>query len=207
MTRQAVLALGVALASGISHAQDLAAAPRGHAAAPPAFSAFCAKHPSECRNAGPLVARLELTPARQQELQAINAQVNATVAEVSDRDHYGRDDVWSLPLDGRGDCEDFALMKRKLLIARGWPSSTLLITVVGTPSGEGHAVLTVVTSAGDLVLDNKTSRILPWSQTGYLFFTRMAQANPRRWEAIDGGRITATAATRPAARPGLIVQQ
>jgi predicted transglutaminase-like cysteine proteinase len=197
------LAFGVALLAGgqpgHARADQLAAATRGRASPPAAFLTFCAMNPSECRRSGPLMRNA--APERQRDLDEVNAQVNATISELSDMDHHGREDVWSLPTDGRGDCEDFALLKRKLLIERGWPSSTLLVTVVGTPSGEGHAVLTVTTSAGDFVLDNKTSRILLWSQTGYLFFTRMSQANPRAWESIDGGSIGATAATRRVLQP------
>ncbi|WP_146071495.1 transglutaminase-like cysteine peptidase [Bosea lathyri] len=199
------LAVGVALFAswqpGHARADQLAAVMRGRASPPAAFVNFCGKHPSECRQSGALTRIASLSPERQRDLDEVNAQVNATITEMSDMDHFGREDVWSIPTDGRGDCEDFALLKRKLLIQRGWASSTLLITVVGTPSGEGHAVLTVVTSSGDFVLDNKTSRILLWSQTGYLFFTRMSQANPRAWESIDGGSIRATAATRHAFQP------
>lgn len=194
------LAIGVALLAGVqssrAHADQLAAATRGQASPPAAFLAFCAKNPSECRQSGASMRATLYSDERQRDLHEVNAQVNAAISELADIEHHGREDVWSIPTDGRGDCEDFALLKRKLLIQRGWPSSTLLITVVGTPSGEGHAVLTAVTSAGDFVLDNKTSRILPWSQTGYLFFTRMSQANPRAWQSIDGGSIGATAATR-----------
>lgn len=199
------LAFGVALLAGgqsnLARADQLAAVARGRASPPAAFLAFCTKHPPECRQSGPLTRSAALSAERRRDLDEVNAQVNATISELSDMDHHGREDVWSIPTDGRGDCEDFALLKRKLLIQRGWPSSTLLVTVVGTPGGEGHAVLMVTTSAGDLVLDNKTSRILPWSQTGYLFFTRMSQANPRSWESIGGSSIGATAAALSTRQP------
>lgn len=203
MTRAsfARLAVGIALLAGVqsgqARADQLAATTRGQASPPAAFLNFCARNPAECRQSGAFMRNAVYSQERQRDLHEVNAQVNSAISELADMDHHGREDVWSIPTDGRGDCEDFALLKRKLLIQRGWPSSTLLITVVGTPSGEGHAVLTAVTSAGDFVLDNKTSRILPWSQTGYLFFTRMSQANPRAWQSIDGGSIGATAATRP----------
>ncbi|MGX1786737.1 transglutaminase-like cysteine peptidase [Bosea sp. NPDC055332] len=203
MTRPAsiaIRALGIALLSGAlpgsAQAEQLAARTRGSASPPPAFLSFCAKNPAECRRSGALTRQVVLTPERQRDLQEVNARVNSAISEISDQAHHGREDVWSIPTDGQGDCEDFALLKRKQLIERGWPSSALLIAVVGTPAGEGHAVLMAATSEGDLVLDNKTSRLLPWTQTGYLFFTRMSQANPRAWEAIDGGTVVVTAATR-----------
>ena len=201
----ATWAFGAALFAGIlpgsAQAQQLAARTRGPASPPPAFLTFCTKNPAECRRSGALTRQVLMTPEHQRDLQEINARVNSTISEISDRDHHGREDVWSIPTDGMGDCEDFALLKRKLLIERGWPSSALLIAVVGTPAGEGHAVLMATTSEGDLVLDNKTSRVLPWTQTGYLFFTRMSQANPRAWESIDGGTVVVTAATRRPDRP------
>lgn len=201
----ATWALGVALLAGTlsasARAEQLAARTRGPASPPLAFLDFCARNPAECRRSGPPTRQVLLTPERRRDLQEVNAQVNSAISEISDREHHGREDVWSIPTDGLGDCEDFALLKRKQLIERGWPSSVLLIAVVGTPAGEGHAVLMAATSEGDLILDNKTSRVLPWTQTGYLFFTRMSQANPRAWEAIDGGNIAVTAATRRPYRP------
>lgn len=198
-------ALGAALLAGIpagsAQAEQLAARTRGAASPPPAFLSFCAKSPAECRRSGALTRQVVLSPERQRDLQEVNARVNSAISEISDQAHHGREDVWSIPTDGQGDCEDFALLKRKQLIERGWPSSALLIAVVGTPSGEGHAVLMAATSEGDLILDNKTSRVLNWTQTGYLFFTRMSQANPRAWEAIDGGTVAVTAATRRPSRP------
>ena len=50
-------------------------------------------------------------------------------------------------------------MKRKRLMARGWPTSSLLITVVRDEMGEGHAVLTVRTMQGDFILDNKVDEV------------------------------------------------
>jgi predicted transglutaminase-like cysteine proteinase len=200
--RALIAALALAVVAGghpaPAQADQLSAATRGRASPPPAFLAFCSRHPSECARSGPATRSVQLTPDRLRELQEVNSHVNWTISEMSDMDHHGREDVWSIPTDGRGDCEDFALLKRKLLIQRGWPSAALLMTVVATASGEGHAVLTVVTSSGDLILDNKTSRVALWSQTGYLFFTRLSQDNPRLWVAIGSGNARSTAATQRA---------
>src|SRR5215208_3156133 len=70
-----------------------------------------------------------LTAERMSQLQQINNHVNSTIREVSDLEQYGREDVWTLPTSGKGDCEDFALLKRKLLIQRGWPAAALSIAV------------------------------------------------------------------------------
>ncbi|WP_445502878.1 transglutaminase-like cysteine peptidase [Microvirga sp. G4-2] len=60
-----------------------------------------------------------LAPERLAELQQVNRHVNATIVETTDLEQYGREDAWTLPASGRGDCEDFVLLKRKMLIERG----------------------------------------------------------------------------------------
>lgn len=157
----------------------------GFTSAPAGFVAFCGRNPGECRRVGERVGAMSLDGGRFAELEAVNAQVNSIIQEVSDLVQYGREDYWALPTSGKGDCEDFALMKRKLLIERGWPSSVLLMTVVKMASGEGHAVLTAVTDRGDYVLDNRSSRIQLFSDTGYIFFSRQSQANPRAWTVVE----------------------
>jgi predicted transglutaminase-like cysteine proteinase len=148
------------------------------------FLALQAGEPSARPGAVPL------TPERMAELQRINAHVNATIVEVSDREQYGREDVWRLPTSGKGDCEDFALLKRKLLLDRGWPASALSISLGMTAEGEAHAVLTVATGAGDLVLDNRRSAILPAGQTGITFHARQSGAQPGRWVSATTGEVT-----------------
>jgi predicted transglutaminase-like cysteine proteinase len=163
--------------------------------APEAFAAFCRNAPKECARTGAAARQVPLSPERWRELQSVNDHVNATVQEVSDLDQFGAADVWSLPVDGKGDCEDFALLKRKLLIERGWPSSALLLTVVADASAEGHAVLTAVTDKGDYILDSRTSRIVLASAAPYTFFKRQSQTSPVVWTALipEGARV-ATAA-------------
>lgn len=163
--------------------------------APEAFTAFCQGAPHECARSGPYVKRLPLSPERWRELQSVNNHVNATTQEVSDLDQFGRMDVWSLPANGKGDCEDFAIMKRKLLIERGWPSSALLLTVVADASADGHAVLTAVTDKGDYILDSRTSSLVLDTATTYTFFKRQSQANPIVWTAlVPAGSYIATTA-------------
>jgi predicted transglutaminase-like cysteine proteinase len=130
-------------------------------------------------------AQLALTAERMAELQRVNSYVNDTVTEISDLEQYGREDVWTLPTSGKGDCEDFALLKRKLLVQRGWPASALSISVGATSQGEAHAVLTVSTDRGEYVLDNLTSSILPPSQTGHVFHSRQSG---RGWISASGER-------------------
>jgi predicted transglutaminase-like cysteine proteinase len=77
-----------------------------------------------------------------------------------------------LPTDGIGDCEDYQLLKRKLLVEAGLPRRAMRMTVVIDDIGEGHAVLTVRTDAGDLILDNKVDAVMSWHEVNYEFIKR-----------------------------------
>ena len=88
----------------------------------------------------------------------INKWVNEPIKPMTDLEHWGVVEKWSYPDDGYGDCEDYVLLKRRMLIQAGWPREALLITVVRDKKGEGHAVLTVKTDKGEFILDNQNPR-------------------------------------------------
>jgi predicted transglutaminase-like cysteine proteinase len=71
-----------------------------------------------------------------------------------------------------------------MLVQRGFPESTLLITVVRDENNEGHAVLTVRTDGGDFVLDNKRREIVRWAETPYTFVKRQSEKNPLVWISL-----------------------
>lgn len=156
----------------------------GPVAAPLAFYRFCFEDPAECRQHG-AVQNFAETATRLKQLQEINLQVNHSILPETDIEHYGIEDYWTIPKDGRGDCEDYALLKRHILIALGWPSSALLMTVVRIENGEGHAVLTARTNFGDLILDNRTDLVQPWYKTAYSYKMRQSSYNPKIWVDLD----------------------
>jgi predicted transglutaminase-like cysteine proteinase len=157
----------------------------GNAFAPPAFSAFCERDAHLCDSVSGRKI-VELTAFRQQELSAVNAQVNRRILQREDRETSGREDVWRLATK-EGDCEDIAIAKKAALLQSGWPASALLLTVARQPhSDEGHTVLTVRTDGGDFILDNQTSRVKPWSSTPYRYFARQSQDRNGRWDRIAG---------------------
>jgi predicted transglutaminase-like cysteine proteinase len=158
---------------------------QGYAYPPPAFKSFCARLSALCSTRGSRKV-VELTNARKAELSTVNAFVNRHIAQRSDLQTTGQIDEWDLP-KSQGDCEDFAILKKSELIKRGWPASALLLTVARS-GGEGHTVLTVRTSNGDLVLDNRTSAIRDWSRTSYRYFARQAQFDGKVWERIGSAR-------------------
>ncbi len=145
---------------------------------------FCDRFPADCEQSGPKRARMQLTAERKADLRVINNLVNRMVRPVSDMDLYGRIENWTYP-NGAGDCEDYVLLKQRLLIERGWPASSLLITVLRDENNEGHAVLTARTSMGDYLLDNKRAEIVTWNQSPYTFIKRQSGANPKNWVSLS----------------------
>jgi predicted transglutaminase-like cysteine proteinase len=167
------------------------------AKAPIGWTEFCIEHARECE-VKPLEARdVVLSAKAWKDLQHINKWVNDTIKPMTDLEHWGVVERWSYPDDGYGDCEDYVLLKRKLLIQAGWPRQALLITVVRDQKGEGHAVLTVKSDKGEFVLDNQEDQILPWSETPYRFVKRQSQSDPNVWVSLGDARpATATATSR-----------
>ena len=121
--------------------------------------------------------------ARWAELVSVNTYVNTSVEPVTDQDLYAVPERWDYPA-GAGDCEDFVLLKKRYLEGLGFPAELLLITVVLDERGDGHAVLTVTTDKGDLILDNRRPDIVRWSDASYRFLKRQSQEDPgygSRW--------------------------
>jgi predicted transglutaminase-like cysteine proteinase len=168
-----------------SGAMSASYAPTGALTSVPyGWADFCRRYAGEC-DSGPLTPLdVNLTPKAMKEIGRFDRWVNAHVKPVSDMEHWGVIDRWDYPSDGKGDCEDFALFKRKMLIEEGFPRQALLMTVVKDEHNEGHAVLTVKTSAGEFVLDNMTGEVKPWDHTGYRFVKRQSQSDQNAWVQI-----------------------
>ncbi len=160
---------------------------------------FCANRAAECATTPTTPRDVVLSPQAYRDLSRVNKWVNDAIKPMTDLDHWGVVERWSYPDDGYGDCEDYVLLKRRLLIAAGWPREALLITVVRDRKDEGHAVLTVKTDLGEFILDNQAEEILPWTQTGYRFVKRQSQSDPNVWVSLGDPRpspLTAAARQR-----------
>lgn len=152
---------------------------------------FCARYAGECVEENQEPQDIELTPSALRRITKINAQVNRSIEPITDLDQFGVIDRWDLPAEGRGDCEDYALLKRRKLIEAGFPRAALLLTVVKQSNGEGHSILTIKTNHGDYVLDNLSDTVKPWAEAPYRFVKRQSQENENIWVAIapmDAGR-------------------
>jgi predicted transglutaminase-like cysteine proteinase len=165
------------------------------ARAPIGYVEFCNEMPKECAASDIEPRDVVLTAKVWKDLVRVNKWANDSIIPITDMDHWGVVEKWSYPDDGKGDCEDYVLLKRRMLMQAGWPREALLITVVRDKRGDGHAVLTVKTDKGDFILDNQEEQVLLWSETGYRFVKRQSQSNPNHWVALGDPRPTIATAT------------
>jgi predicted transglutaminase-like cysteine proteinase len=156
----------------------------GQALPPIGYVEMCARQPKECQALGGRKTRLSVSPERWKLISQVNAFVNGKIAPVSDEELYGKPEYWTIPTDA-GDCEDYLLLKKRYLEGLGFPSAALLITVVLDEKMQGHAVLTITTDKGDVVLDNRRNEVLHWTETGYVFLKRQSAEDPRQWVSLS----------------------
>jgi len=156
----------------------------GQAIPPFGFIQFCDASPEECQAGSWRDRRFEATPDRLSELDEVNRYVNRRIRPTTDQELFGVTERWIIPTE-QGDCEDYALLKRKILMARGWPAGSLLMTVVRDETGEGHAVLTARTAQGDFILDNKVDEMMLWYLKPYEFIMRQSFLDPKVWVSLN----------------------
>lgn len=162
--------------------------------APAGWLQFCADNPDECRSNAADSRGVTLTPDLLGQLFEVNAYVNDRVKWTADQDLYRKTEHWAFPLD-RGDCEDIVLLKRRLLAKAGWPVGSLLITTVADRSANSnnrHAVLTIHTDRGEMILDNHTPEILFWYETSYHYLSRQSPSDPNVWVSFRDDQPPAT---------------
>jgi len=157
--------------------------------APIGWIEFCIEYKPEC-DTKPAAARDVVFSAKAwSDLNKVNLWVNETVKPMTDMEHWGVVERWNYPGDGYGDCEDYVLLKRRMLMRAGWPREALLITVVRDKKGDGHAVLTVKTNRGEFILDNEVNEVLAWNKTGYRFIKRQSQTDPNLWVMLGAPHL------------------
>ncbi len=185
---------------GATQAQTVASLPgnaqaidnSGSARPVAAWTDFCRRHPTECAVSTAEPAKVAMTPEIWSAIVSVNRRVNARIKPTTDKVHWNVVDRWDFPDDGQGDCEDYQLLKRKMLAERGLSRRAMRMTVVIDELNEGHAVLMIRTDRGDYILDNKTSAVLPWDRTGYVYVKREGQ-DSTAWTSLGG--VTSPTAT------------
>jgi predicted transglutaminase-like cysteine proteinase len=153
--------------------------------APMAYTQFCIRYADQCREPkvqfrpGPV----HLTAERWDDLTEVNKSVNGSITPEPNTEGLAAEKWLINPMNG--DCNDYAVTKRAELLARGWPSRALLLSEVVTSWGEHHLIVVVRTSAGDLLLDNLTPQIRPWSRAPYRWVRMQTPKNPNFWATLD----------------------
>jgi predicted transglutaminase-like cysteine proteinase len=146
--------------------------------------------PEECAPYEKKGQVVKMTPGIMRMLERTNDRINARIWYVSDKRQYGRADYWNYPSENRGDCEDYAIAKRRDLIERGWPASALLIATAYTETGVGHAVLVARTTDGDFILDNRFSNVKIWHELPYRWLAIQSSSYPGRFDRIQRRQTT-----------------
>ncbi|MFD0917687.1 transglutaminase-like cysteine peptidase [Pseudahrensia aquimaris] len=185
------ISLSLLLAASLFGATQSDAASRmklgGLTSQPIGHAVFCEQFKGDCARISGNQEPQRLTQLRWNDLVDVNNIANVGVEPVTDQEFYGVEEHWTYPRS-YGDCEDYVLLKRYMLIQRGWSAANLLITVVRQANGDGHAVLTVRTSNGDFVLDNLERDIKRWDKTPYRYVKRTASNHSGRWISIRDSR-------------------
>ncbi|MBJ3783116.1 transglutaminase-like cysteine peptidase [Devosia sediminis] len=144
------------------------------AVTPLSMQYFCAQNRNECRGGG--AGKVTMTPNVMAVLKQVNVHVNNSIRPQADTS-----DSWDLNPTA-GDCEDYVLSKRSMLIRHGVSAGSLRIAYTHTRRGEPHAVLVVRTSEGDYVLDNLNNSVKSLRASGYNIRS-MSSSDPTRWTA------------------------
>ncbi len=175
--------------SPIASAESVNMVTLGNTSQPIGHYRFCRQYPSECSQRTRRKAPMKLTRSAWKKLIQVNYSVNKAIKPLTDYEIHGVEERWSYPRNV-GDCEDYVLLKRNMLMRAGFSPADLLITVVRQPDGSGHAVLTVRTDLGDYILDNMRDKVLLWSETEYTFLKRQSSRHSGKWTKLRDSRPT-----------------
>jgi predicted transglutaminase-like cysteine proteinase len=151
---------------------------------PMAFTQFCLRYNGECRQQRTIFrgGPVKMTRQRAANLRAINDTVNDNIAPHPNLRGLAGEE-WLINPD-RGDCNDYAVSKRHMLLERGWPARALLLSEVKMASGEHHLVLVVRSDRGDLVLDNMTRVVRAWNKVPYKWVRMQSASDPNIWSKV-----------------------
>ena len=168
----------IASPEGASAANESFLKSRGGAPAPSGAQGICSTYSWACARS----ANGSATSADTLKwVTAVNAKINRSVRSIEDEHQYGVEEHWALPTRTGGDCEDFALLKKRELVSLGVDPRRLLIATVLDRQRNPHAVLVYRSDKGDLVLDNLTDQIRSWRATRYMFLQMQDPDRPTGW--------------------------
>ena len=192
--RLARLALAaLALSATVVHASAAEMRTGARTSQPRGHWELCQQRPIECTARTSTRRVVAMNGDVMAVLRSVNDRVNRSVRPMTDLQQHGMVERWSYP-GAYGDCEDYVLAKRHMLLGYGFKPGDLLITVAELPDGEGHAVLAVRTDQGEYILDNVDRKVRHWTRTKLRFIKRQSTRHAGTWVLIAG------AATRLAMR-------
>ena len=143
---------------------------------PMGWTTFALSNPKEVGEAKEC-APMKWTPDLGRQLGGINDQVNFDI--TADNRTWGS--PWKI-LPKTGCCHDYAVSKRHLLLAAGWPASCLLLAEVKIAVHvEDHLILICRTDKSDIVLDNETPALMSWPVDGYGMVRMQSKQDPNVW--------------------------
>jgi predicted transglutaminase-like cysteine proteinase len=137
------------------------------------YTDFCHRFPKECEFKNIEVFKNSNYQEVMDLLNQINLEVNDEISFTLDTQQYDREEYWTLPLEGFGDCEDNALEKRRRLVQKGIPRGALsMTTAFHRGQYYAHALLLVETVFGTYVLDQDADQVVHWSEAPYIYEAR-----------------------------------
>ncbi len=146
----------------------------------PEYEEFCSRWPMECNFSQKEIFKKSSKTETLKALNTINRLVNTSVFFSLDEINYDKEEAWTLPTNGYGDCEDNALQKRLLLKLIEIPKGAMsMATAFHRDKFYAHAILLVETQFGTYVLDQDSDQVLLWHETPYIFEAREIEDN--RW--------------------------
>jgi predicted transglutaminase-like cysteine proteinase len=144
---------------------------------------FCLRYPSDCKSDPTENNRIDLNEQNLELLKRVNHSVNMYINPRPKSYGPNLGEGWTIAPE-MGDCNDYAVTKRHQLLESGLPSKALRLSVVKTTSGIGHLVLVVVTTKGDIVMDDLTEVIRPWQSTDYHWLKIQSATDSKLWYEI-----------------------
>ena len=137
----------------------------------------CLQNPNSCQGTAMQSWRNLVVSLKNQDQATQLSQTNNFFnnwAYVSDQENYGVSEYWASPVEfmqKSGDCEDYAIAKYVTLKFLGFTDGAMRIMAVldNNRGGQGHAVLSVATANGKMILDNQVGQI--YSETQQVGYT------------------------------------
>ena len=149
---------------------------------------FCLRYAADCKSDSNEIDHIELNAETTELLNRVNHDINMSIIPTSKSYGSNLGDGWTIS-PNMGDCNDYAVSKRHELLESGLPSKALRLAVVKTASGIGHLILVVVTTKGDIVLDNLTEVIRPWQSTDYHWLKIQSATDAKFWYEIKAPTV------------------